>query len=53
MLEIALLQSKLHCSGSTFASNYRNLSYKYNVYEEDWFSGLSHILSKVKCDLMK
>ena len=44
----SLLQSKLHCSGSTFASNYRHLSYKYNVCEEDLFSGLSHLLGKVK-----
>ena len=46
----SLLQSKLHCAGSTFASNYRHLSYKYkyNVCEEDWFSGLSHLLGKVK-----
>ena len=43
----SLLQSKLHCSGSRFASNY-HLSHKYNVCEEDWFSGLSHLLSKVK-----
>ena len=44
----SLLQSKLHCSGSKFASNYRYLSYKYNVCEQDWFSGLSHLLGKVK-----
>ena len=44
----SLLQSKLHCTGSTFASNYRHLSYKYNICEEDWFSGLSHLLGKVK-----
>ena len=44
----SLLLSKLHCSGSTFASNYRHLSYKCNVCEEDWFSGLSHLLGKVK-----
>ena len=43
----SLLQSKLHCTGSTFASNYRHLSYKYNICEEDWFSGLSHLLGKV------
>ena len=44
----SLLQSKLHCTGSTFASNYRHLSYKYNICEEDWFSGLSPLLGKVK-----
>ena len=43
-----LYYTKLHCSGSTFASNYRHLSYKYNICEEDWFSGLSHLLGKVK-----
>ena len=37
----SLLKSKLHCSGSKLASNYRHLSYKYNVCEEHWFSGLS------------
>ena len=42
------MQFKLHCSGSTFASNYRHLSHKYNVCKEDWFSGLSHLLGKVK-----
>ena len=44
----SLLQSKLHCTGFTFASIYRHLSYKYNICEEDWFSGLSHLLDKVK-----
>ena len=44
----SLLQSKVHCSGSTFASSYWQLSYKYNVCEEDWLSGISHLLGKVK-----
>ena len=49
-LSMSLLHSKLHCLGSTFASNYRHLSYKYNVHvcEEDWFSGLSHLKVNVR-----
>ena len=49
----SLLQSKLHCSSCTFASNYRHLAYICNICEEDWFSGLSHLRGKVKMRFAK
>jgi len=41
-----LLLSKLHCINSTFAMNYKYLSYKYEISEQDWLS--DDLLGRVK-----
>ena len=43
-----LLLTKLHCVNSTFADNYKYLSYKYGITDPEWFSDLNHLLGKVK-----
>ena len=43
----SLLSSKLHCVRSTFAANYKYLSYKYNISQDEWFTDLSHLIKKV------
>ena len=35
----SLLSAKLHCIKSTFAANYKYLSYKYKICQDDWFCG--------------
>ena len=42
------LLCKLSCTNSTFANNYRHLSYKYELCEQDWHSDLTYLRSKVK-----
>ena len=37
----------LHCVRSTFAANYKYLSYKYNISQDEWFTDLSHLIKKV------
>ena len=44
----SILSSKLCCLQSTFASNYRYLSSKYNISHNDWFTDVSHLISKVR-----
>ena len=34
----SLLSSKLHCVRSTFAANFKYLSYKYNISQDEWFT---------------
>ena len=41
----SLLSSKLHCVRSTFAANYKYLSYKSS--QDESFSDLSHLIKKV------
>ena len=43
----SLLSSKLHCVRCTFAANYKYLSYKYNISQDEWFTDLSHLIKKV------
>ena len=43
-----LLIAKLHSISSTFATNYHQLCYKYDLVQSDWHSGLAHLLGKVK-----
>ena len=43
----SLSSSKLHCVRSTFAVNFKYLSYKYNIYQDSWFTDLSHLIKKV------
>ena len=44
----SILLSKLCCLQSTFASNDRYLSSKYNISYNDWFTIVSHLIGKVK-----
>ena len=43
----SLLSSKLHCVRSTFAANFKYLSDKYNISQDEWFTDLSHLIKKV------
>ena len=43
----SLLSSKLHCVRSTFAANFKYLSYKYNKSQDESFTDLSHLIKKV------
>ena len=40
--------SKLLCKNSTFASNYRYLSYKYSLSHHDWHLDMNHLAGKVR-----
>ena len=42
------LSSKLYCIKSTFASNYKYLSYRYTISHVDWYKDISHLIGKVK-----
>ena len=44
----SIISSKLHCIKSTFASNYKYLSYRYNISHSDWYKDISHLIGKVK-----
>ena len=43
----SILLSNLCCLQSTFASNYRYLSSKYNISLNDWFTNVIHLICKV------
>ena len=43
----SLFSSKLHCVLTTFAANFKYLSYKYNISQDEWFTDLSHLIKKV------
>ena len=47
----SIVLSKLYCIKSTFGSNYKYLSCKYRISQEDWCSNLSQLVEKVsmKC----
>ena len=42
----SLLSSKLQCVWSTFAANFKYLSYKYNISQDEWFTELSRLIKK-------
>ena len=44
----SIISSKLHCIKATFASNYKYLSYRYNISHSDWYKDISHLIGKVK-----
>ena len=44
----SIISSKLHCIKSTFASNYKYLSYRYNISHSDWYKDINHLIGKVK-----
>ena len=43
----SLVSSKLHCVQSTFVENFKDLSYKYNISQDEWLTDLSHLIKKV------
>ena len=45
---LSYLLIKLHCIKSTFASNYKYLSYRYNISHDNWYKDISHLIGKVK-----
>ena len=47
----SIVLSQLYCIKSTFGSNYKNLSCKYRISQDDWYSNLSQLVEKVnmKC----
>ena len=49
----SLLASKLHCVRSTFAANFKYLSYNYNISQDEWFTDLSHLIKKVDIKFRK
>ena len=44
----SLLSAKLHCTKSTFAANYKHLSYKYKICQDDWFMDINLLIGKMK-----
>ena len=44
----SIILSKRHCIKSTFASNYKYLSYRYNISHDDWDKDISNLFGKVK-----
>ena len=41
-------QVKLRCKNSSFADNYRYLSYEYNLTNSDWINDIGSLLAKVE-----
>ena len=44
----SLLSAKLHCIKSTLAANYKHLSYKYKICQDDWFIDINLLIAKMK-----
>ena len=42
----SLLSLKLHCVRSTFAANFKYLSYKYNIPQDESFTNLCQLIKK-------
>ena len=49
----SLLSSKLHCIKSTFAANYKHLSYKCKICQDDWFMDINLLIAKMKAQFEK
>ena len=47
----SIVLSKLYCIKSTFGSNYKYLSCKHRISQDDWYANLSQLVEKVnmKC----
>ena len=43
-----ILKATLRCKNSSFADNYRYLSYKYNFTNSDWINDIGSLLAKVE-----
>ena len=49
----SLLSAKLHCIKSTFAANYKYLSYKYKICKDDWFVDINLLIGKMRIQFEK
>ena len=49
----SLLLAKLECIKSTFAANYKYLSYKYKICQDDWFMDINFLIAKKKAQFDK
>ena len=49
----SLLSAKLHCTKSIFAANYKYLSYKYKICQDDWFMDINLLIAKMKAQFDK
>ena len=49
----SLLSAKLHCIKCTFAANYKYLSYKYKICQDDWFMDINFLIGKMKVQFEK
>ena len=47
----SLLSAKPHCIKSTFSANY--LTYKYKIYQDDWFMDINLLIAKTKVQFEK
>ena len=43
----------LHCTKSTFAANYKYLSYNYKICQDDWFIDINLLIGKMKVQFEK
>ena len=43
----SIVLSKFYCITSTFGSNYKYLSCKYRISQDDWYTNLSQLFKKV------
>ena len=43
-----LMSAKLYCIKSTFAANYKDLSYKHKICRDDWFMDMNLLNAKIK-----
>ena len=47
-MQVTIFTETPLCSNrSTFAVNFKYLSYKYNISQDEWFTDLSHLIEKV------
>ena len=49
----SLLSAKLHCIKSTFAANYKHLSYKYKICQDAWFMDIYFLTAKKSNNSLK
>ena len=49
----SLLSAKLHCTKFTIAANYKYLSYKYKICQDDWFIYINLQIGKIKVQFEK
>ena len=47
------LSAKLYCIKSTFAANYKDLSYKHKICRDDWFMDMNLLNAKLKVQFEK
>ena len=49
----SLLSAKPHCTKSRFAANYKHLSYKYKICQDDWFIDINLLIAKINAHFEK